>query len=147
MKNNGKIEYKYSLIQGNIVTPEREPKRSVRLNDTSTYGMQSMGQNENHLNQNGFIVNGVLKVSSDEFIPQFQIIRVGDSKVLIGSYPATEDDVITLRHYGVTGLLNFMTVAEMLAHGLDSQSMNSIYVSNEIEFVKVLPIDSANLES
>jgi protein tyrosine/serine phosphatase len=47
----------------------------------------------------------------------------------------------------VTGLLNFMTTTEMANHSLDAQNLKSMYVSNDIEFVKFLPINENNLEN
>lgn len=95
--------------------PEREPKRELKIQENNQIKLKD-SMFDNQFSQKGCIINGILKVQNDEYIPPFMVFKVATTNILIGSYPESEDDVIELRHNGVNGLLNFMTSSEMRLH-------------------------------
>jgi hypothetical protein len=82
----GGIEYSYSVVKRNNIDPERECSRRFYYNPSNSYPAQ------------GSIVNGYLDLHPDELLPSFEVFQISGSRITIGSFPQTENDIIQLRH-------------------------------------------------
>lgn len=98
------LKYRFTVVTHNRRISERDPLRNARLT------LSRDEPQDNQFEAKGMIVNGTLRVSDAQFNPPFELFRLGHSRVFIGSYPESEDDVITLAQHQVDGVLNFMTV-------------------------------------
>lgn len=65
-----------------------------------------------------WIVNGVIYNADANFLNNFYFKKIHDTGVLMGSYPANENDISRLKDAGVNAVLNIMDNADFNYRGV-----------------------------
>jgi len=116
---NGELEFPNEIIynysksneSGTSIVKEREPSRSMVIQQPETYqgelGKQGSIQWKN--SQYVWIVNGVIDKADGNFLGGLYFDEIGDTKIFMGTYPLLQDDIFKMRDKGITGVLNLQT--------------------------------------
>jgi len=119
----------------NNTVPERYPHRVLECQDPSKYrgelGIQCHNVQVN--TDKVFIVNGHIEKGDGNFIGEFNPKRLSDIGVVIGNYPASNQDVQQLSVLGVNSILDIQTQADRNQRGLsDFTQRSNLYRQNGI---------------
>ena len=83
---------------------ESDPDRVLRIQDPSTF------EELNEDSSLNFIVNGRIQVIDERFRCDYEI---GDTNILVGQIPKSEEDVKYIASMGISGVLNLSSEEEM----------------------------------
>lgn len=134
---NGELEFPNEIIynysksneSGTSIVKEREPSRSMVIQQPETYngelGKQDSIQWKN--SQYVWIVNGVIDKADGNFLGGLYFDKIGDTKIFMGTYPLVQDDIFKMRDKGITGVLNLQTENDIKQRGVPWKQLKSIY--------------------
>ena len=91
-----------------------------------------------------FIVNGRVQVTDERFRCDYEI---GDTNILVGQIPKSEEDVKYIASMGVSGVLNLSSEEEMEKQGINKVDQLLLFQKFGIKFSKQLPLLNVNSRS
>ena len=121
-------DYSKSNAKGTVIVKERE-HRSMIIQSPESYTGQ-LGQQESIQWKNCrkvWIVNGIIDKVDANFLGGLYFSKIGDTQVLIGTYPLKESDVHKMKAAGVNGVLNLQTDEDMIQNSVNWEKMKQIY--------------------
>lgn len=83
-----------------------------------------------------WIVNGHIEKADGNFLGELFYTKIGDTRVCLGTYPATEDQVSRLKQAGITGVLCLMKPTDFKQRGVKLKHVEQLYNSYGIKFVR-----------
>ena len=117
-----RFEYGYSMksFGSDEIVYEREPHRIIELQDPEDYRGQVGLHKLNAWNDTHkiFIVNGRIEKFDGNIMGGFYFNRFKDSRLLIGTYPLSLNDILRLKKAGVTAIFNIQTGTDMSNRGI-----------------------------
>jgi len=66
-----------------------------------------------------FVVNGFIDKCDCNFNFEFELNKLGDQKVYLGSYPTGLDEVDLIKQYGINSVINLQTEKQMQERKVD----------------------------
>lgn len=122
------------------MTWEKEPKRTLNIQNASLYQGNHGKQTNNywHNTDKVFIVNGFCNKADGNFMTEFKFAEIGDTGIVLGSYPSSEEDIRKISQAGCTAIMDIQTSNDHLQRGIDVQRMKQLYqkhgITNNINY-------------
>jgi protein tyrosine phosphatase (PTP) superfamily phosphohydrolase (DUF442 family) len=88
-----------------------------------------------------FFVNGTIEKCDGNYLRDFRVSQIQDSRISIGAYPQNQQDVAHLKKQGITAVVNLMTDVEIEERNVHWGNMQNMYQSSGINIVQHCPID------
>jgi hypothetical protein len=92
-----------------------------------------------------FIINGYAEKADSNFLPEFCFSHLGESGIIIGNFPESEQQIKSLRKEGVSAVLNLMTKEEQSYLQFDWKKVLKFLNSNGILVAKNFSLDDGPL--
>lgn len=113
---------------------ERHTMRMFDVKNPNKYNgfLGNSKSNYQRLTSQTFFVNGVVEKCDGNFLRDFKVSTISDTRVSIGSYPQNSEDVSVLRQNGITAVVNLMTRVEKEEREVTNDNMHQLYKQNGI---------------
>jgi hypothetical protein len=133
------IFYYYSKRRqdGSQLAREREPSRKLLLMSPLDYEgtLGSQGSTQ-QTSKRSWIVNGLVDKVDGNFRGGLFFSKIGDTNIVIGAYPKSENDVIKMSERGITAVVNLQTDEEFQARQIDWKQTKAVYKKHAIRIYR-----------
>lgn len=137
LKLPSEIFYSYSKSnqQGTEIVNERGLNRSFSIQPPEAYQGQLGLQKSVHWQHSGdvWIVNGVVDKADSNFLGGLFFDRVGETQILLGTYPLYDSDVVKMQDQGITAVLSLQTDFDMRQLNIPWESIKRTYKDKNIK--------------
>ena len=99
----------------------------IQKPDTYNGELGKQGSNQWKNSQCVWIVNGVIDKADGNFLGGLFFDKIGDTKLIIGTYPLCEDDIQKMRDKGITGVLNLQTDNDIQQRSIPWKHLKTVY--------------------
>ena len=93
-----------------------------------------------------YIINGFINKGDGNFLSGFNLSKIDNTKIIIGSYPLTQIDVDRIAFQGATAILNLQTREEIAHRAIDNLAIESFCSIKGIHTIVNQPVNDNHTE-
>lgn len=122
---------------GSQLAREREPSRRILLMSPLDYeGTLGKQGSQQQTSKRSWIVNGTVVKADGNFQGGLYFSKIGDTNIVIGAYPLSENDVQKMSERGITAAINLQTDEEFEARQLDWKQTKAMYKKHKVKIYR-----------